>query len=121
VLLDAECAWFGDPAFDLAFCLNHFLLKAAHLPAHRQALMDSFRALLQAYWPHVRWEPVAPLEARVATLLPGLALARIDGKSPVEYLGEAQRAAVRKGAIALLQAEALSLESIAAAWPRNFA
>ena len=34
VFLDAECAWFGDPAFDLAFCLNHFLLKAAHLPTH---------------------------------------------------------------------------------------
>ncbi|MEP7282694.1 MAG: aminoglycoside phosphotransferase family protein [Rubrivivax sp.] len=27
VLLDAECAWWGDPAFDLAFCLNHLLLK----------------------------------------------------------------------------------------------
>jgi 5-methylthioribose kinase len=26
VLLDAECAWWGDPAFDLAFCLNHLLL-----------------------------------------------------------------------------------------------
>ena len=34
VLIDAECAWFGDPAFDVAFCLNHFLLKAAHLPQH---------------------------------------------------------------------------------------
>src|SRR6516162_10852304 len=27
VFIDAECAWFGDPAFDLAFCLNHMLLK----------------------------------------------------------------------------------------------
>ena len=27
VILDAECAWYGDPAFDLAFCLNHLLLK----------------------------------------------------------------------------------------------
>ena len=27
VFLDAECAWWGDPAFDLAFCLNHLLLK----------------------------------------------------------------------------------------------
>ncbi len=27
VFLDAECAWYGDPAFDLAFCLNHLLLK----------------------------------------------------------------------------------------------
>lgn len=27
VFLDAECAWWGDPAFDLAFCLNHLLLN----------------------------------------------------------------------------------------------
>ncbi|HEY0822392.1 MAG TPA: aminoglycoside phosphotransferase family protein, partial [Ramlibacter sp.] len=43
VLLDAECAWFGDPAFDLAFCLNHFLLKAAHLPARTGELLESLR------------------------------------------------------------------------------
>ena len=38
VLLDAECAWFGDPAFDLAFCLNHLLLKAVMLPGHAAEL-----------------------------------------------------------------------------------
>ena len=32
VFLDAECAWFGDPAFDLAFCLNHLLLKTVWIP-----------------------------------------------------------------------------------------
>ena len=33
VFIDAECAWFGDPAFDLAFCLNHLLLKCLWVPA----------------------------------------------------------------------------------------
>ena len=33
VFLDAECAWYGDPAFDLAFCLNYFSLKCLHVPA----------------------------------------------------------------------------------------
>ena len=33
VFLDAECAWFGDPAFDLAFCLNHLLLKTLWVPS----------------------------------------------------------------------------------------
>ena len=32
VFLDAECAWYGDPAFDAAFCLNHFLLKCVARP-----------------------------------------------------------------------------------------
>jgi aminoglycoside phosphotransferase (APT) family kinase protein len=86
VLLDAECAWFGDPAFDLAFCLNHLLLKAVWRPAHREGYARCFDTLAAAYLSAVCWEPAAELEMRAATLLPGLLLARIDGKSPVEYL-----------------------------------
>jgi aminoglycoside phosphotransferase (APT) family kinase protein len=86
VLLDAECAWYGDPAFDIAFCLNHLLLKGLVLPARRAALRDAFDAFVAAYFEAAAFEPRAALEARAATLLPGLLLARIDGKSPVEYL-----------------------------------
>jgi aminoglycoside phosphotransferase (APT) family kinase protein len=120
VLLDAECAWFGDPAFDLAFCLNHFLLKAAHAPGHASLLMRAFTEFAQAYGPHVAWEAQAALEHRVATLLPGLTLARVDGKSPVEYLGDPQRATVRHAAIALLQEPPPSLASLADRWVRLF-
>lgn len=120
VLLDAECAWFGDPAFDLAFCLNHFLLKSAHLPAGTSELMASYRALAGAYRTHVRWEPAAALESRVAALLPGLTLARVDGKSPVEYLGEPQRDAVRRVAVSLLQDSPATLEAIALRWTQEF-
>jgi hypothetical protein len=56
----------------------------------------------------------------VATLLPGLTLARIDGKSPVEYLGEPQREAVRGAGIALLQDPSPSLAGIAARWAQAF-
>ena len=86
VFLDAECAWYGDPAFDLAFCLNHLLLKAVHMPQHQALLSDSFTQLSQAYLAQVNWEPVAVFEQRTAQLLPALLLARVDGKSPVEYL-----------------------------------
>src|SRR5262245_21098901 len=65
VLIDAECAWFGDPAFDVAFCLNHFLLKAARMPQHRDALMRSVVQMTRAYFVHVDWEPTRQLEARV--------------------------------------------------------
>lgn len=121
VLLDAECAWFGDPAFDLAFCLNHFLLKAALRRDRLHELLRAFQSFTEAYWPHVRWEDASILQARVATLLPGLALARIDGKSPVEYLDEAQRAAVRRAAIALLQQPPSTLSAIAVHWTQHFA
>jgi aminoglycoside phosphotransferase (APT) family kinase protein len=86
VILDAECAWYGDPAFDLAFVLNHLLLKGVWRPQWRARYVTAFAALADAYLGHVRWEPRDAVEARTAALLPGLMLARIDGKSPVEYL-----------------------------------
>jgi aminoglycoside phosphotransferase (APT) family kinase protein len=89
--LDAECAWYGDPAFDLAFVLNHLLLKGAWQPQWRGRYIGAFTTLTAAYLAHVAWEPQAECEARAAALLPALMLARIDGKSPVEYLTEDSR------------------------------
>ena len=43
VFLDAECAWFGDPAFDLAFCLNHLLLKGARQGAGKAPYLAALR------------------------------------------------------------------------------
>jgi len=117
VILDAECAWYGDPAFDLAFMLNHLLLKGAWRPQWRARYLDAFSALAEAYLAHVTWEPPADCEQRTAALLPGLMLARIDGKSPVEYLtGELQKDAVRKFARALLGEPVAALDEIARRW-----
>jgi len=119
VLIDAECAWFGDPAFDMAFCLNHFLLKAAHLPNHSQPLMSCFSAMTRAYFAHVDWESKGELEARTSSLLPGLTLARVDGRSPVEYLTGRARDRVRDLAIKLLHDSPTSLDAIAMSWGRE--
>lgn len=102
IILDAECATMGDPSFDLAFCLNHLLLKALHLPASQKVLLASVLRFWSSYAPLVDWEDVADLEARVAALLPALMLARVDGKSPVEYLSEASQARVRALAVPLI-------------------
>lgn len=104
VLLDAECAWYGDPAFDLAFCLNHLIIKARIVEPARNALLQSVAALIAGYMAHVEWEPRAALERRTARLLPCLALARVDGKSPLEYLDQPQRAALRNVASAAIAA-----------------
>lgn len=117
VLLDAECAWWGDPAFDLAFCLNHLLLKCLWRPASRDALLAAFTALADAYLAGVDWEPRVELELRAAALLPGLLLARVDGKSPVEYLTEeAQRERVRRVAAPLIARPPETLAEVCAAW-----
>jgi len=116
VLLDAECGWFGDPAFDLAFCLNHLLLKAIVLPESAAQLNRSARLLLAGYALHIDWEPAADLMSRVAALLPLLALARVDGASPVEYLTSAQRGQVRDLARALLSRPTSSIDSLIDDW-----
>jgi aminoglycoside phosphotransferase (APT) family kinase protein len=117
VFLDAECAWYGDPAFDLAFCLNHLLLKCLWVPAAAAGFLACFDALLEAYMEGVLWEPRGALEERVATLLPGLFLARVDGKSPVEYLSEeAQKDRVRRVARSFLAAPARTLAPLRAVW-----
>jgi aminoglycoside phosphotransferase (APT) family kinase protein len=102
VILDAECATMGDAAFDPSFCLNHLALKAAHLPDNRAALLRQMTAFWDGYRPYVHWEDPAELEARVCRLLPALLLARVDGKSPAEYIDEATRTRVRTTALALL-------------------
>jgi len=117
VLLDAECAWWGDPAFDIAFCLNHLLLKCLWNAAASQAFLDAFEALAGTYLAAAAWESRLELERRAAALLPGLFLARVDGKSPVEYVtDEAQRNRVRRFAAALLRDPPARLQSVRDAW-----
>lgn len=117
VLLDAECAWWGDPAFDLAFCLNHLLLKCLWTPAARGDFLTGFAVLAETYLAGVEWETRESLERRAAALLPGLLLARVDGKSPVEYLtADSQRDTVRRVARLLLQQPVARLGDISAAW-----
>ena len=120
VILDAECAWYGDPAFDVAFCLNHFFLKAAHLPRLATALLQNAHDFLNAYLQEVTWEPVPELDYRIASLLPGLMLARVDGKSPVEYLAAERGAIVRTLAIEFLQQDDVSFSIIHARWGQEF-
>ena len=115
VFLDAECAWYGDPAFDLAFCLNHLLLKCLWAPGARAALMDCYDSLSAAYLAKVPFEGV---EKRTASLLPALLLARVDGKSPVEYLTESQRQQVREFARSLI-GRVCALGELRLLWQRS--
>jgi aminoglycoside phosphotransferase (APT) family kinase protein len=105
VFIDAECATYGDPAFDIAFCLNHLLIKAIVFPAFRERHEASAQALWHAYRAAADWEPAVALHARVARILPALMLARVDGKSPLEYLDSQSAERVRGIACAALRGE----------------
>jgi Ser/Thr protein kinase RdoA (MazF antagonist) len=116
VFLDAETAWYGDPAFDLAFCLNHLLLKCLARPNFSAAYLDCFAKFHSAYLSSVEWEPAPDLEQRAARLLPALLLARVDGKSPVEYLTERDRGFARAAACALILGRPDRLDQISEIW-----
>ncbi len=120
VILDAECATMGDASFDLAFCLNHLILKALHLPECRTRLLASVLDFWAAYSAHVTWEDSADLEARICALLPALMLARVDGKSPVEYLSAAHRAKLRQVTLPLIAAPKVRLTDLTAALNHDF-
>ena len=122
VLLDAECAWYQRPGFrSHAPCLNHLLLKCLWTPAASADFLRCFDALREAYLEGVAWEPVDVLEARAAALLPALFLARIDGKSPVEYLTVADQDRVRRVARSLIQTGPERLETIRQTWAKELA
>ena len=65
---------------------------------------------------HIDWESPEVFEARVVALLPALALARVDGTSPVEYLDAAQRHTVRGLGRALLRSPVTTLDELLDQW-----
>lgn len=116
VLLDAETAVIGDPAFDAAFCLAHLLLKTVWLAPHAATLVASFVALRDAYLDGVDFEPRGPLSRRSAALVGAVLLARVDGKSPAGYLDAAGEEVVRRRAKSILARPHLNLETLPDFW-----
>lgn len=99
VLLDCEVAWYGDPAFDLAFLLNHLLLKSLYHAATDLRWDQVIGNVMGTYYRERELETDTQREfdGRTARLLLLLLLARVDGKSPVEYLSnEEKRAFIRR-------------------------
>jgi 5-methylthioribose kinase len=110
-LIDFEVVHWGDPSFDAAFLMNHLFLKAFHQPS----VSRQFIALVHDFW-RTLFAALGPQGAEgfeVMTLrhLGGLMLARIDGKSPVEYIqDDATKQQVRHVATRILVERPRQLE-----------
>jgi aminoglycoside phosphotransferase (APT) family kinase protein len=107
IVLDAECAWFGDPAFDAAFLLTHLHLKAFLNPQGIQ--------LVPVFWSAYTSTCGHDLEKNTVKLLLCLLLARVHGKSPAEYLSPAQRDIVTRFVLSHLP-QPPSLAALTEAW-----
>lgn len=110
VLLDHEVIHFGDPAFDLGFSLTHFLSKAHHLPALRREFTSAAREYWSVYVgqaPSLQRPPRPPyslpdLEPRAVRHTLACLLARVVGRSPLEYLDAAERVRQRDAVLRIM-------------------
>ena len=119
VVLDCEVACYGDPAFDLAFLFNHFLLKALFHSHNHEPFVSLVAHAWQSYrscfdsFDHT-------VEQRAGRLLLMLMLARMDGKSPVEYIvDEYQKRLVRRFVLELLPQDIFTLSEICSRWEKH--
>lgn len=91
-VVDWETAHTGDPTFDIAFLVSHLVCKAVHRPRDASGYRACAEAFLGDYHAHTGVEIDGDwLGRQVGCLL----LARVDGKSPVDYLDEPERSTVR--------------------------
>jgi hypothetical protein len=73
-----------------------------------------------SYVAGVTWESPENLEARTSALLPALFLARVDGKSPVEYItDEADKNRIRRVARELILAPPTRLAHVHQRWAQE--
>lgn len=113
-IVDFETAHAGDPAFDLGFFLSHLVLKvfrAIRIGRNRETATDR----IDRFWRGYREQSAQPVDdraRRAAAHVAACCLARIDGKSPVDYRAELEEDAVRQFAYESLRDETLDWPSL---------
>lgn len=101
--IDFECAHFGDPSYDAAFLTNHFILKAFHRPELSSHYLELARVAFTWTLGMLPTDALSSFERNTVRHLSFLLLARVDGKSPAEYISdEKTRATVRRCALELI-------------------
>ena len=88
LILDWEVVHFGNPGYDVATFINHMLLKGVRTDGSRGGFVRMAEAFWRAYRAGVPAEDVGLIEQEALLQLGALMLARVDGKSKVEYLSD---------------------------------
>ena len=109
--IDFECAHFGDPSYDAGFMLNHLILKAFRKPELAASYLGLARIAMGWTLGIIPPDALEWYEADSLRHLAFLMLARVDGKSPVEYLEtESVRDRARRLALSLIQNQPSALD-----------
>ncbi len=121
VLIDADYACYGDPAFDAACCLAHLLMLCVWQPDWRDRYLLSFDAFCAAYAQRITWEMPEHTETRTALLIPALLLAEAQREDRPEWLyGDRERELVNAFARKLLLEPVFRLPAVRESWRRFF-
>lgn len=99
VIVDWEVVHWGEPRFDIAFCLSHLLLTGWRGGCAKQSYRDACHAFSSGY---ARRGPIPLSDTALARVIGCLVLARLDGDSPVNFLDELDVEEVRGRALWLL-------------------
>jgi aminoglycoside phosphotransferase (APT) family kinase protein len=107
-VLDFEVAHWGDPAFDVAFMCNHLFIKSVYNSDRRDEYLTTAESVWEVYAANA--DVGGAFETTVVTELGVLMLARVDGKSPVEYVrSERTRDQLRALAKRILRTDGMTL------------
>ena len=114
ILLDHEVIHFGDPGFDLGFSLTHLLSKAHHLSGKRADFQNAAKHYWSTYHQAVTGSEWAEdLEPRAVRHTLSCLLARVGGKSPLEYMNQTERARQQTAVVALMAAPPTTIADLA--------
>ena len=115
VLLDHEVIHWGDGAFDVGFALAHLLSKAHHLPSFRRSFVKAAISFFANY-DAARGFPGgdAEMERQVVRHTLGCLLARVAGRSPLEYLNADERERQQRVVVRLMQSPPATLVDLIA-------
>ena len=119
ILLDYEVMHLGDPAFDLGFSLTHLLSKANHLAPHRSKLLEATHVYWNSYSQSLSSARALTIGERAVRHTLGCLLARVDGRSPLEYLTAAERDRQRRVSTELMRSSPKTIPDLIDAFAEN--
>lgn len=110
-IVDCEVAWYGDPVFDIGFMLHHLFIKSIHF--NNPGYLGLANSFMLGYRNSLGEDLYTQIEqSHVCEMTLMLMLARIDGKSPVEYLSGEEKEQIREQVKTLLQKEFTTYSSL---------
>lgn len=113
MLIDFEITHYGDSSFDLGFLTTHLILKSIFAHQARSSYYQLLRETIEGYFSCAHFAPREESEKLAVSQLAWLLLARVDGKSPVEYITrEDQKLLIRSVAYEILNSSLKTFEEV---------